>query len=831
MAVARLGWRLLSWRDVVQALAVVAVPLAVLLALFMTVHALTLSPVQYSDLSFGRFEGSVQLPGTSETLDGTAPPRVVDEIRREAPAGQSAVVLTGASLQFDELPRSTNVGYIEADWPERPYGDRFTALAGRMPQRPGEVAVPEGLFENPLGRTLSADSGNVKLKVVGVIQDRFARSSTDVLGAKGTFASFDWQQIRRAGFFSGAIVNVLGNFRDWDKLREISARYQEQYLGGAAEEAVNNRSMVAASPPESFVEQEPLVYRAPATALAVLCPLFLLGLRGRRARRWSAILRAVGVRPGRSALAVTGGSIVLALAAVPVGAVAGQLLGLLVRLAPLSNAPLSPAVTVVGEAARFVAVAVVAMLAAGLLTASRQRGYSVQELLRWRAPARLLLAVRLLVLLVALGGIAFLVPGIKAGTNNPTISLLAAVAVCLVIPEVLVGVRRASAGRGVRWRLVSGRLMIDRGKSVAVCAALIGCIGPFVAISAERAAGEAFQRETRVTLIPLGQVAVTKPPNSGFDRVDPRALEITKRVSGQQPIEVTQLTSDRDLYASPAGAIVAPNGRVPQASNFQALLGVPSIGALRRLLADNLTAHAAAVVAGGGVLHFAGFGPAIPSRAPIGMSRDNVPGTRLENTTRPVSVASIPNDHAWSSQGTGFILNSTARRLGLPMHVHLSVFTGITPAKAEQITSALRRAGLPERVLLRTEPFQLIPQPAGLVFGRYGLLLLLAVLMTVALGSSARSLRKESRSLIAIGLRRSWPRRALALQSLTLTAVGLLGGLVAGAVPILIYLTRLRFTVVVPIGQLAILVAGSMVIAVVTALLASRGLTPRRSSS
>lgn len=833
MGALRLGRRLVGRRDLVQALVIVATPMAVLLALFMTIHALTLSPAQLSDMSFGRFAGSVFLPGTTKTLDGTPPRTVISEVRRDAPAGESAVVLSSSDLRWDQLPRfqNNNVSYVEADWAKRPYGNRFSVLAGRMPRRLGEVAVTGGLLAAPLGHVLTAASGNIRLKVVGVIRDRFARSSRQVLGAAGTWASFDWHKLNRSGFELGSGVLVLGNFRHWAKLASLSERYQQRYTGGFVGTGVNNRSTVAANPPQSYVEREALVYRVPASAIAVLCPLLLLGLRGRRARRWAAILRAIGVRPGRSALAVTGGSIAVALIAIPVGAVAGELVGLLARLAPLANGPLSPPVSVLGETARFAVAAAVAMLAAGLTIAFRQRGYSVQQLLARRPPARLMLTARLVVLLVSVAGIAYLAPGLKAGSNSITVNALAAVAVCLVIPDVLAGLRRVSAGRGVRWRLVTGRLMIDRGKSVAVCAALIACVGPFVAISAERAAEHAREQATRALLIPPGQVAVGTLPRSAVDRIDPRALAITKRVTGQQPIEITQLVASRNLYSDPPSAILAPNGRAPQTSNFAPLLGVPSVAALRQLLGDNLTAHAATVAARGGVVHFDGFGEAVPSPAPIGLGRVGTPGVRLPKTTPPVEVASIANDHAWSSQGSGFILNSTARRLGLPMHAHLAAFTHIIPETTKEIAGALRKAGLPVQALLQTEPFQYQPEPAGLLFGRYSMLALLAVLMTVALGSTARSLRDDSRSLIAIGLRRSWARRALALQSVTLTVIGLLGGILAGAVSVGIYVAQEPMdTVAIPVGQLAILITGSIAIAVLTASLASRRLTPRKPS-
>jgi hypothetical protein len=513
--------------------------------------------------------------------------------------------------------------------------------------------------------------------------------------------------------------------------------------------------------------------------------------------------------------------------ALPTGAIAGELLGLLFRLiaAQLSSEPLSPPASVLAESARFAGLTGITLIAASLITAALQRDRSVRELLQRRPSQRVVLVGRLLGVALAIGGIVFIVPGVQPGDNTSSISILAAIAVCLLVPDLLVALRRASAGRGVRWRLVSNRLIIDRGKSCAVCAALIGCVGPFVALSAENAANASAQRATWDYQIPPGQVAIGKTPGGRIDRVDTDGVKVVERVTHQRPLQIAQLTAGTDTYSDPAIAVVAPEGRAPELQ--PSLLGVPSVTALRELLGKNLTRHAEVVVAEGGVLHFG----AAPSRAPIGLSHDQNDGTSLATVTSAIPVAAIPSDHAWELQGSGFVLDSTARRLHLPLHVHLAVFNHISSAQTRTISSALRAAGVPIQALIQPRPFELIPEPAGLIYGRYGMLLLLAVLMTIALGSTARSLQKESRSLVAIGLRGSWARTALALQCAALTIIGLLGGLAVGAVSIVLYSLRLEGEpVVVPINELAILTAGSIVIAGTTGWLASRRLAPRKSS-
>ncbi len=829
MGALRLGWRLLTRRDLLQAFVVVALPMAVLLALFMTVRSLTLSPSQYSDSKFGRFAGLVELGYTARTSSHLPPAGIVREVDAYAPQGQSVLVVSSYGLTFAGMPRFTGANYIEADWAQHPFGREFTVLAGRMPRRVGEIAVARGLFAKPLGRVVTAASGNARFRIVGVIRDRFSRESSDVLGAPGTWASFDWRQLNQDGFSVDPTVEILGDFHDWGRLALLSANYQSRNSvgGGTGLVTVNNRALVAANPPESFVQSEPLLYRAPAAVLAALCPLLLLGLRGRRAARWTGILRATGVRNANAAIAVMGGSAALVLVALPVGAVLGEAFGLVVRplVNQFSNEPLSPPATVLAESLRFAVVAISVTLAVSVAVSSQQRMHSVRELLAWRLPARLVVGARWVAILFAVCALIFFAATGKQGTNNTEVSVTVTVATCFALPDLLHAMRRTSENRGVRWRLVTSRLMIDLSKSCAACATLIVALGPFVALSAESAANQAFQRAAWDYQIPLGQVAVESPPGGKSHLVDQRGVKLIEHATEQQPVPIMELSSSPYYAANPRYAMLAPDGNAPQQG--QSLLAVNSVTALRDLLGSRLTARAAAVAASGGVLE---FGPA-PARAPIGMVQEASQGLALRSLTAPQAVASIENDHGWALQGTGFILVAAARRLRLPMYTYYDAFTHISSAENRKLTRVISGAGLPPQELLQPSPFQAVPEPPALTYGRYGILLLLAAVMMTAMGSTTRSLDRESRSLVAIGVSRTWTRRALALQSLALTVIGLLGGMLVGAISFGIYTARISGApVVVPTVELASVAGGAAAIAVLTTWICSRRLASRRSS-
>ncbi|MGH2842038.1 MAG: FtsX-like permease family protein, partial [Solirubrobacteraceae bacterium] len=670
------------------------------------------------------------------------------------------MVLSSPTLPFDAFPLGEGpvVFYLEADWAQHPYGTEYTLLSGRMPRKPGQVVVSAGMFKHPLGRTVTAASGDVRLHIVGVIRDRFdtSDSAREVLAAAGTWASFDWTKLRRANFAAVTPeVEVLGDFRDWAQLAGIAIRYSAaQHIGDVSGTSlVFNRAMLAAYPMQSSVVAEPLVYKAPSLALAVLLPLLLLGLRARRTRRWSGTLRAIGVRPRTASLAVSGGTLALLVAAILVGVAGGEALGLLVRvlLAPRESQPLSPPASIVGQALRLAGVMVVVTVAVAAVAAEQQRGSSVRQLLARRPSGTVMAGLRWTLVAFAIAALVFIIPGSKPGSGGAAISVLVTVAVCLPLVDVFTLVRRLSAGRGLRLRLATSRLMMERFQCGAVCAAIVICVGPFIALSVNHAGYQQSQASSWDGWMPQGQVAIRAPNGAKFDRPDPRALQATEKLTGEKPIKISSL-STLNLDNPTSGEAVVGGGTQP------ALLAVDSVSALRRLLPGVLTAADVRIFAAGGVLHFEAAGP-VPRRAPIRIV--NQPRRERGSTRRPdtpmVNVASIPSDHAWEQQTSGFVLPSVARGWHLPVPIHVSqeAFTHITASMQNRIEKAIMSAGAPITSLSVRQPYQYLPEPSGLVFGRYAVLLLLLVTMAAALGSTARSLRKESRSLVAIGVRRS----------------------------------------------------------------------------
>ncbi len=828
----RLGRRLVGRRDLFQAFAVVSLPLALLLATFIGVQALTLSVGQQSNYEFGRFDGAVSLGSAETGLTKLPPAELIRGVRRFAPVGRSAVVVSTNDLPFDAFPDGF-VFYREANWAQHPFGTEYTLISGQMPRMPGQVAVAAGMFKNPLGRTITAASGDVRLRVVGVVRDQFAdtRSAREVLAAPGTWASFDWVRLRRAGFAAvSPEVEVLGDFRNWPRLDSIALRYSAAQRTGdpSGLPLAFNRAMLAAYPVmQSSIASEPLVYKAPSLALAVLCPLLLLGLRARRARRWSGTLQAIGVRSRAASLAVSSGTLALLAIAIVLGVLGGEGLGVLARalLAPRESQPLSPTASIAGQTLRLSGVMIVVAVAVVAATAEQQRGASVRNLLARRPPRRIMTALRWTLAALAALALVYVVPGSPPGSEGTIIAVLVTTAVCLPIADVFTVLRRLSVGHGLRFRLATSRLMMDRFQCSAVCAATVICVGPFVALSVSHAGYERAQASQWDGWLPARQVAIVAPNGATFDRPDQRALLITERITREQPTKVAALMAVNLDHPATGYAIVG-NGLQPP------LFAVDSATAIRRLLPGVLTSADIKLFAEGGVLHFASHG-AVGRRAAIRIV--DQPRREQEQTRRSdtalVNVASIQSDHGWDSQTSGFVLDSVARRWQLPIHVSQNAFTNVSVHMQNQLQKAITDTGVPISSLSVHVPYRYNPEPEGLVFGRYAVLLLMIATMIAALGSTARSLRKESRSLVAIGVPRSWAWGAVAMQSALMTAIGLAGGFVIAAVTVWLTTVRKGYAVAVPVSPLVVLVLAAITIAIATAAVTSIRLRPRRSSS
>lgn len=98
-------------------------------------------------------------------------------------------VLSATDVQLNTTP-ARNATALEAHWTTRPFPERYRLESGRWPSRPGEVAVTEpDDLRAPVGSTLEV-LGDVRLKVVGTVDDRPA-DTTNLLFGPGTWADLD----------------------------------------------------------------------------------------------------------------------------------------------------------------------------------------------------------------------------------------------------------------------------------------------------------------------------------------------------------------------------------------------------------------------------------------------------------------------------------------------------------------------------------------------------------------------------------------------------------------------------------------------------------------
>jgi len=809
--VLRLARRFTRRRDVLLGLVLIALPIALLLGLRGTTTAFTLSAEQRIARDMGRFDGWGQFAGINGPIQDTDTGRRIARLAERFPRAHATVMLASDSLRPDRNPRNSRLFLTETDWRARPFPDRYRLLGGRWPARPGEVVVigDAAQFQNAR-RQIRASSGHVTLAVVGRASDVYQSEASAALAAPGTWAALDWPTLRREGFRLDALVQVLGNFPDWDAVHRSSVAS----LGaGSGAQFTLTRAMIRQKPAKTWVERRPTLYTAPAAALALALVALLFGLRTRAARRRQSVLRAIGVPPGAAITAVLLGTTALVTMAILVAGPLGIGFTALGRLVAerLADQPLnqdSSTWTGYTQLAGLVGIASGASIVASWLVFRRLRGLNTV-----RVPRRSLATtgnyVRRGASVAAALGVASLMPGSTMAESGERIVWLSTLAILLLLPDLLRIFRNLPLALPSWLRLAGRRLASSPVRNLAVWATIMAIIGPVMVNMSTHATTNEAERRAWGFGLPPAQYAITSGDGMSQGPADSRAAGIAAGVHGRKPIQL-QSTYQRGQGPGPgAGYIVAQPGRSLDLGS--ALIAVRSSRELQALLGPAFTPRAGQVVGQGGVVVFSRAqrtyrAPLLLRGQPRGASETSPKETL--RTAGPVQVMTIPPDQAWSDQTTGFILATTAGSLGVELSRGWAVFSDARPGEQEEVAEQLRLNGLPTDSLELRREFEYIPRSGALRIGPYALLGLLLLVSWLALWRSARSLKNDSRLLLAIGMPPRWARRVLFAESGIVMSVGVVSGLlVAGAVGAIMLVRFPSLPLVVPVRECLALLA------------------------
>ena len=223
------------------------------------------------------------------------------------------------------------------------------------------------------------------------------------------------------------------------------------------------------------------------------------------------------------------------------------------------------------------------------------------------------------------------------------------------------------------------------------------------------------------------------------------------------------------------------------------------------LLGQPISPEARSVLEEGGVL----WGPAYSGQHIWTIGAGGQRGVQL------TSGASEVLEERWARETAGFVLNATAEAENLTVAPRLVAFDGVSATEVEALSAALVRAGI-DPSLVRTfrggDMYSVTPFELGLVsvLGLVGVVVLVG-----AARGSVEALRRESGSLVLLGLPRRWFGEVFLREVGSAGVIGLIVGALVSTASSALTLAELEIPLVFPalpvlsyVGLLCVLVGG-----------------------
>ncbi|MEV5437128.1 hypothetical protein AB0K80_14035 [Streptomyces sp. NPDC052682] len=820
----RLARRLARSRTLARSVALVFVAALLVMAMFVTLRTLSLSGEQVADHELGRYAAKVGY-GSGVSLRPGDDTFVADlrSRARKAGAADAQVVLSATDVQLNTTP-ARNVTALETDWTARPYPERYRLLSGRWPSRPGEVAVTEPHdVDTPVGRTLTV-LGDVRLQVVGTVDDR-AADSTNLLLGPGTWAALDpalsegfpvlaaQMDLLWSGERPKAVADAfLGAARTWARGQDGNADAAALSRNGrpAVLATLVTRDQLAARPQKTWIEKTPAGYTVPSLLVPTAAVALVYGLNGRRFRRTTAAMESVGV--SRTAAAAGPGLAALAwsLAAAVCGTVAGVAVGLGARLliSQLRDRPAGPVDDLATPALRLLAVILVTGLAASALLARTRRDGSASPRgeddhapRAARTSSRRVRDARHLLAVAAWCATVVYATRIDSPAQAMVLTGIVIVAVLLIIPEVFAGLLRLLPEAGPRRRLVRRQLAADRGRACAALAVLTVLLGASLGyLTLLDTLIRTAEKQAYPAVLP-GQVLLAGHQSDTF----PPGKALLSTVDRSGVLDGRPRTEVRYLMAGDPD-----DPRMAGREGYDgSLLAADTVRDVERLTGRRLDPTQRSVLRDGGLLVWAHVADAPTG----GHARTRLvvrQGDKALSRTAELPAAALEVAPAeWRTGSDGIMLRATAAALRLPVQAHGPVMvTGVSDATARALQQAVVDAGLDAgAVLIHVPPDDPVP-PAALLATAVGLVVLALAAVLAATRSQTRVLRRYLARLIAVGIPPRWARQVLLCQHAALIAVSTLLGLVIAVVPSVVLAARISgFVLSVPWWQLGVLAA------------------------
>lgn len=701
---------------------------ALVVGLTVTLQILQISPEALAAAATADAEYAMPLAGEIPlgSSGADADTRVVQSVKA---TGASTVEI---GYQVSRAPVDSSgikVNLVEMDWSAPIFADKYSIVDGRLPARPGEVAVSAVIgAEAPIGSQLSLMSGGLDLEVVGIVRDETSRDS-----ALGLLWPGSWNSLESLGaaadrfelvaartvFWSGAEPLAVADAVSAALAADVDARLitTDELMG-----ALLNRAEILRSEPAGLVELSLAVLVGPAVSA-----FFGTWLAGRFVRRIRATLLTIGVYRTRFA----------GLSAIAIAGLGAALLGSLLGLAAVLTAqpfldsrsnnatstPEQPALTILQ-----VCGASAVGLGLGLL--------SLREPMRARAATsartRTLTAATAS---VGLAFIAFFLGTILAATTEVDQLILATM--CFGLSVVFLGplvILWAS-----RWSTTSlasllglRRLASETGATSRATVALSALLlVSFTSMTLYASSYDTINAQTE-SRVPVGQLwfEAQLPPEDAQSIRD----EIEDLLGVSDPVEFQ--------YADAASTL-----------QDGATLIVSTSSDLERLIGVELSPGQESLLEGGGTLR----------------TKEPADGDVTYQVSASGSSFVLPSmlisglDPSYLRLD-GFILASTASENSVTGVRSVAAYTDPTATQLENSTRAAQELRFESEWLEAHQAPDVITQPLRLTLIASLVVLLGGLVIGYYAASSSRALRPRLAALRAIGLSRSWLTQTLAVQ-------------------------------------------------------------------
>jgi hypothetical protein len=757
---------------------------AVLIGLFITLQALTMSGAQVVDRDFGRFESKVELSAIAG-FDSTTPR--AQEDMEAAVRGAGAVEVTTTLTSYDIEPAITAPPatlYVETDWTANPFPQRYSLKDGRWPSAPGEIVLTEaGRVMMPGDGVLPVLSGSQHLRIVGTASDRFSAWAT-ILAAPRTWAGMDpagrpdraKPSAFTSLFWNGAIqeqaVSAIEKVITGNSLGRGPDDDRPEIAG-----LVAGRQDTAAHGPPSWVERFPLAYRLPALALPLLSVLAVFGLNRQRSQRIITVFTSLGIpRPaavGGMALATSAWTTI----SFSFGAVAGAGLGWIARhaVADLRIEPLSPFPGLLVPGLELLAVVVGGCLLATVLLRPWSRAPSAPDVAAEEAvhsTANWGRKVRRGFALVAACAVVYQVNTLVSIKDAMVLAGLLGTTVLLVTPELVNAVISRLPENGPRRRLALRQLSVHRSRGITATAVLTATIGAPLALLTLLATYTAtetsrFQLDAaphQVVLTGLGSTAEVPLP----EVVD----AVTRRVDFADPAIHLRYLMDANVAVSVRG------------EDLGGVLAIDTPDEVARLTGRPLSQVESDTLRRGGILVWSDNGRTDRTLVSVAVADG-----KAMTASRPIPATVSDFEPAWKASVHGVLLTGSAHELGLPVSDGAVVYTDVADVDVTAAQQAVLDAGLSRRFIKVYEPPEPVFVPATFYTAIVGLALV-ALLTTVGVTrAQVFTLRTYLTRLVAIGLPPSWARQVIVMESTVVVCLSTVLGLTV-ALPTVVVTTH-----------------------------------------